>query len=147
MKIEDQVVSLELAKQMKEAGFPQNSLWWWVEGLRLDKDSDNYSSFSEVKDSKQEGRALFVRKSKKYGGILLDTEKERISTSAYTVAELGEILIPIKFCVPISYKLFGKWICSYLHIEERREVYKQKAKTEADARAQMALYIKKEGLI
>lgn len=29
MTIEQQVVSLELAKQLKEAGYPQESLFWW----------------------------------------------------------------------------------------------------------------------
>ncbi len=33
MKLEEQVVSLELSKQLKEAGYPQQGLWWWyVEG-------------------------------------------------------------------------------------------------------------------
>ena len=32
MKIENQVVSLELAKKLKEAGYPQEGVWWWVDG-------------------------------------------------------------------------------------------------------------------
>ena len=31
MALEQQVVSLELAKEMKELGFKQDSLWWWGE--------------------------------------------------------------------------------------------------------------------
>lgn len=30
MKIEDQLVSLELAQEMKELGFPQESIWYWI---------------------------------------------------------------------------------------------------------------------
>lgn len=30
MKLENQVVSLNLSKQLKEAGYPQEGLWWWV---------------------------------------------------------------------------------------------------------------------
>jgi len=29
MQLEQQVVSLELSKQLKEAGYPQEGLWWW----------------------------------------------------------------------------------------------------------------------
>ena len=29
MKLESQVVNLELSKQLKEAGYPQEGLWWW----------------------------------------------------------------------------------------------------------------------
>ena len=29
MKLEDQVVSLELSKQLKASGFKQEGLWWW----------------------------------------------------------------------------------------------------------------------
>ena len=31
MEIEKQVVSLELAKKLKELGYPQKGLWWWRE--------------------------------------------------------------------------------------------------------------------
>ncbi len=29
MKLENQVVSLELSKELKEAGYKQEGLWWW----------------------------------------------------------------------------------------------------------------------
>ena len=31
MKIENQVVSLELAKELKDAGYPQEGVWWWCQ--------------------------------------------------------------------------------------------------------------------
>lgn len=35
MKLEDQVVSLDLVKQLKEAGYPQDGLWWWVDKILI----------------------------------------------------------------------------------------------------------------
>lgn len=32
MKLEEQVVSLELAKKLKKLGVPQDSLWYWING-------------------------------------------------------------------------------------------------------------------
>lgn len=66
MKLEDQVVSLELAKKMKELGFEQESLcyWWKFSGWEI-----CYKSSSNV------------------------NKKERYVYSAYTVAELIEIAI------------------------------------------------------
>ena len=31
MKLEDQVASLELSRKLKEAGYPQEGLFWWVD--------------------------------------------------------------------------------------------------------------------
>lgn len=31
MKFEDQQVNLELSKELKEAGYVQEGLWWWVD--------------------------------------------------------------------------------------------------------------------
>ena len=65
MNLEKQVVSLELAKKMKELGFKQESLWWW---RKLFNDSYKIQSDHDlIKDI----------------GVYF---------SAYTVAELGEML-------------------------------------------------------
>ncbi|KKM76041.1 hypothetical protein LCGC14_1384210, partial [marine sediment metagenome] len=41
MKLESQLVSLELAKQLKEAGYKQKGLWWWVDNeLTKDREED-----------------------------------------------------------------------------------------------------------
>ena len=42
MKLENQVVSLSLSKQLKEAGYPQEGLFWWAKfnwKLKFIKDS------------------------------------------------------------------------------------------------------------
>ena len=73
MKIENQVVSLELAKQLKELGFKQDSCfeWIWQDG----------------------GQAYKLRPERK--GFNLIDGKQNDCYSAYTVAELGEML-PLK---------------------------------------------------
>ena len=38
MNIEDQVVSLELAKELKEAGYPQEGIWWWTQNSIIRED-------------------------------------------------------------------------------------------------------------
>lgn len=111
MKIENQVVSLELSKKIKELGVKQDSLFsWWC---------DSYA-FSE-----------------KSRWMILDSKTERQGIvngiSAFTVAELGELL-PEGFNSS-RYEENG-WLCQASlggkYFEE---------KTEADARAKMLIYL------
>jgi len=71
MELEKQVVSLELAKKLKELGFEQESYFWWQ--LHNDKEYHLRDSESATGDE-----ATF------------SLHKEWCS--AYTVAELGEML-------------------------------------------------------
>ncbi len=64
MKLEDQVCSLELAKKLKELGVKQNSLFRWVK-------------------SELNGKPIIVR----------NRHYRKTLAFAYSVAELGEILI------------------------------------------------------
>lgn len=51
MKLSEQVVSLELAKKLKELGYPQESLWYWNsngEIRRVDGFFDDDSKFIAV---------------------------------------------------------------------------------------------------
>jgi len=70
MNIEKQVVSLELAKKMKELGFPQESLFWWQ------LEASDFAPNHEKVVLKEHRNKIFV------------------SHPAYTVAELSEILPP-----------------------------------------------------
>lgn len=146
MKLEDQVVSLELAKKMKELGFPQHSSFYWQRSWHDKPYKFNPGGSWETAD--QDGRI-----------------------SAYTVAELGDLLpdyIPnlgnlfISFAktdhtnlekhekpwvnisfwywsVPKNYKAGQelKWETHHL----------VQAESEADARAQMLIYLKENGLL
>ncbi len=76
MILEKQVVSLELSKKMKELGFPQESLFYWVYTDAPLKDGSRNKILlgSDLGESHWE-----------LGG-------EQDTYSAYTVAELGEFL-------------------------------------------------------
>jgi hypothetical protein len=74
MKLEDQVVSLELAKKLKELGVKQESLFSWFK--------EDYS----------EKTRLSARES--YEESMIMAENWSRISSAYTVAELGEMLPP-----------------------------------------------------
>lgn len=117
MKLEDQVCSLELSKQLKELGFEQESLFWWVAGIvyptkRLDW---------HLEDDKE---------------YAMKWEKQ---CSAYTVAELGEIY-------PDRYLVIKKG--SRFQAREAGKIIPiASAKTEANARAKMLIYLKENKLI
>lgn len=120
MKLEDQVVSLELAQEMKEHGANQHSLWYWT-----------WSEWN--------GKTEWVLISRDESIRI-----KKIRYSAYTVAELGEMLPAVfDFDELICDKeLNGDWNVAYSWDYER--VCMETAKTEADARAKMWLHLKKE---
>ena len=134
MKLENQVVSLELAKKLKELGVEQDSLFYWCYEYRLD--GKKYS------DKRAD---LTYNKYNELTNTISYSKKEHIS--AYTVAELGEML-------PLGYyttRLFTddnkkeEWIAILLPNSE----YKGtgfRADTEADARAKMLIYLKENKL-
>lgn len=100
MDLEEQCVSLHLAKYMKELGFNQQSLWHWV-----------YSALSDE----------WIIELNPYAAVLLET-----SCAAYTVAELGQVLKDY----------WGSF-----------NVVNMSNKSEADARAKLSIWLKKEALI
>jgi len=119
MKLENQVVSLELAKKLKELGVKQESLFWWVE--------------------KEEGQMLEYEPS-----IVCERD-----CSAYTVAELGEIL-------PVSFSSWREDVDRYICEDEIDLIgdyeaggiwHSKEAKTEADSRAKMIIYLLENKLI
>jgi len=113
MKLSDQVVSLELAKTLKELGVKQNAYWSWYENgdnADLLHNSEGYRSF------------------------------ENKTFDAYTVAELGELLInggqnffPY-YCDQTNEKCFvHNWSDSYPDYVL--------SKKESDCRAKMLIYL------
>ena len=132
MKIEEQVVSLELAKELKELGYPQNGYWWraWTK-------AEKYILVDEVWKNApiiEQGRLI----------------------AAPTVAELGEILpfylVDIgELTIKKNYrrdKLTG-WNCRYEKtINENKESLPVICgDTLANAMAKMLIYLIKENLI
>lgn len=127
MKKEDQGVSLELAREMKELGAPQDSVWYWIQkGEYIDDWSEAFLASKKERDPRY--------------APTLDGD-----CSTYTVAELGEML-------PTDYSTskFIKggitiWCCR--NSECSLDFYYRFADTEADARAKMWIFLKRKGLI
>ena len=124
MKLEHQIVSLELANKLKELGVKQESLFYWYESNHSIVASDIGKLFWYVtyKDD-----------------TALRNEKR---VSAFTVAELGEML-------PDFYETYRNgnpdigWSCRE---KAMSEIYTF-GKTEADARAKMLIYLLENKLI
>jgi hypothetical protein len=132
MKLEEQVVSLELAKKLKEMGVKQESYFGW----------DEFGNLNDIYYyDKYPGHYFF---------------------SAFTVAELGEMLPPgINIDVGMEFNTwqFGTnpktWCCQYR--ETRLTIRENCARrtfpinpfdgTEADARAKMLIHLIEKGII
>ena len=112
MKLENQVVSLELAKKMKSLGFEQESTWYWCQ--------DQIDGWERP-------------------FLLQGHGMHKEYYSAYTVAELGEML-PDWF---YSEKNQGSWLG--LHAISPCKLYK--ADTEANVRTKILIHLKENNLI
>lgn len=138
MKLENQVISLEHAKKLKALGVKQESLWWWEEDLECD-----YVDYR------------LIYKTKLY-------YKNRDIYSAYTVAELGELLPDkiIKDHIWINGKVMEKDRRYFLNSGKRgkehhikyipdagREFKHLFSYTEASARAKMLIYLLENKLV
>ncbi len=128
MKLEEQICTIELAKQLKRLGARQDSLFYYYD-LTYDGIQLHYKigKWNEPFPPAQ----------------ITGAEKELVS--AFTTAELGEMLPEI---APInsssdwwSSRENGEWKCQY------RYNILQKANTEANARAKMLIYLIEAGLI
>lgn len=116
MKLEQQVVSLEIAKRLKELGVKQESLFWW-----------EYNGSFEYKVI--------------YGRRLEDEKKSGRYISAFTVAELGEMLREEESELPTYLSSTHEWVAVY------ETTLIGGAETEADARGKMFIYLLENKLI
>ena len=127
MKLENQVVSLELAKKLKELGVEQESLFYW---------HDNEIKTVTAVAYPPSGKEFYFD-----GGSFENNLS--VVYSAYTVAELGEMLprsgIEYHKCVDVS----GGWSCG----QSFPSMVIKKDDKEADARAKMLIYLKENNLI
>ncbi|HSX79584.1 MAG TPA: hypothetical protein VLQ80_13560, partial [Candidatus Saccharimonadia bacterium] len=127
--LEQQVCSRELAKRLEELGVRQESVFWWVD-----------------------------RKFTYTGGLAVHAQRKG-SIAAFTVAELGEMLpdeltIPSKTGKPQTHWLrFGRYRvvanrfwCAYPGGTARTNL-EERAHTEADARAQLLIYLLEHHLL
>lgn len=131
MTLEQQVCSLELAKKLKELGVKQESLFYWV----TTKPTDIKPTTIEW-----EGDIEWIRENISHTYI---TEQ----VSAFTVAELGEILSRNN---DLRYYFNHVWQQdkqSWIVMDVCLDNYYEYASTEADARAKMLIYLIKNKLI
>jgi len=127
MELKDQVVSLELAKKMKELGFEQDiSQFVWV----ADSNTKKYKIIGNSAGEFCRWRTNFIA----CGG----DDKDYGWYSAYTVAELGEMLKRHKNYMPKYYDY--KWRCAIKDVSFSED-------TEADVRAKMLIYLKENNLL
>jgi hypothetical protein len=129
MELEKQVVSLDLAKKLKELGVSQNAYWTWY------TNGDN---------------AHLMHNPEGYRGF------ENKSFDAFTVAELGEMLPQILKIKGITYQLFAsvamdkQWFVVYANeqdYEDNAPFPIKMTHNEADARAKMLIYLLENNLI
>lgn len=125
MKLEQQVVSLELAKKLKELGVPQESHFYWsetVSGSGHPSDAFTYQGNHKLVDHHN-----------------LRNRGQEIA-SAFTVAELGEML-PKWF---VSEKLKDGWMAKDDMAEPG---WNCTSLTEADARAKLLVHLLEHKII
>lgn len=122
--LEHQVISLELAKQLKELGVPQDSLFWW--------------KYIEV--NLRPEWTLVSEKPKDYG--------EEYLFSAFTVAELGSLIAEKTKSYRWITTFHPRGNREVVRISDSYAArWKGEGETEADARAKMLIYLLKNGLI
>lgn len=138
------VTSLELSKQLKEAGIPQESEWYWTNINREDWELVQKEVLMTVVTGGEGWTYLEEGLSK--GNVF----------SAFHLGELGEMLPSEIVTDDATFKLeeykFGTdtyTVCynspiGYFSNGEEQAFFTD---TEAEARGRMVLYLKKEGLI
>jgi hypothetical protein len=125
MKLEQQVVSLELSKKLKELGVKKESLWWWREYV-ISKGAD---VIAWGEDSEDDGKVKLY--------------------SAFTVAELGEMLPAkiyidgVKYALRFKKNRENKWYLKYWR--KKSTLCDYKADTEANARAKALIWLIENG--
>lgn len=131
MPLEKQVVSLELAKELKELGYPQESLFYW-----------HYSYNPTTK-----------RKNKPYLLFYPEIKGNETNISAPTVAELGIALPYFLFYNNKNLRLStiklrdDNWYSFYSEENSKYCEFCETESTEADCKAKMLIHLLKEKLI
>jgi len=142
MQLEDQVVSLALAKRLKELSVKQDSLFWWRKNSMASEPGVYYIPDREMMN------------------LAVLSGKLELECAAFTVAELGEMLprrLPweskdLFLIVYLEIYPLGTrkgWLVNY--VAERDGItyspYAEEAATEADARAKLLISLIEKKLI
>ena len=129
MELSKQVCSLELSKQLKENGYPQEGLWRWS--------NYHYCWDDHIEGWYQWRGTKYPCIREKASEVCDEPPKDYFEIVAPTVAELGE---RFDFTFHQYKAKRNKYVC--LCGDAREE-----ANTEADCRAKMWLYLKKQGVL
>lgn len=141
MELEKQVTSLGLSKKLKELGVKQESMFFH---FATEIEEDGLAWWNVLGKEPRKGKKV-----RQY----LDSVGRCSSCSAFTVAELGEMLPPeVTIENEPSWLVTGKgisfvWGVGYRKINEFGMTHRQDANTEADARAKMLIYLLENKLI
>lgn len=134
MKLENQVVSLELSKKLKGIGVEQKSYFYWYE-IKKERweiwDPIHLMQVWEDKSTCRDGKPL-------------------TSISAFTIAELGEMLPHLIFFDNYCYyleinKIIDSWEILYVGINDSLHISKDI--NQANAYARMLIYLIENKLI
>lgn len=134
MKLEDQVVDLDLSKKIAELGVPQNSLFYWI------KDFDFGQGWSLM------GEGYFYGMNYDAGCFkMCDYYRERYELySAFTASELGELLpTAIDGKSIFTDRFHDLWLVGYADIYEDDVPFMP---NEVDARAMLLIHLLQNGL-
>lgn len=134
MKLEDQVCSLELAKRLKELGVKQESAFFWT----LDKRTKKIWLWQAAEELQR-----------------MEPERWEIIASAFTVAELGEMLPQqIEMKAPFYkgrltiWAIGSGWQAAYNH--EGRQTYEigtDSEKNVANVLSKMLIHLIEKGIV
>lgn len=130
MKLEQQVCSIEQAKRLKELGVNQESLFY-------------YNTYWIDKHNPEKPEIQYEPSGKK---IISETFTNLQFTSAFTVAELGEML---PWDIVIARNIDKQWHITFqAHGRTEKEMHVVASQDlEADARAKMLIYLLESKLI
>ena len=122
MELKNQVVSLVPSQEMAKEGATQDSIWYWT-----------WAEWNEETEWVLIAQARIAK-------------LKREHFSAHTVAEMGEMLKPYAEALPVwnKYKMGAEWFSDIYSVKGYCQINERK---EADARAKVWLYLKREGLI
>jgi hypothetical protein len=127
MKLEKQVCSFELARKLKQLGVKQRSLFYWMSFRNESSPKEQWKNVYEFILNEEEKKEHRERR----------FLKDKISHSAFTVAELGEML---PWFWDSGKRMTRDYMCRVFEIDTD-VCHHAFAETEANARAKMLIYL------
>lgn len=153
MKLEDQVVSLELAKKMKFFGFDQESqfIWYRPKALEIPFELSLRGHQIHPKNKKNEFIDFYEAYTVAELGDMFPArgEEEWLSTNIGFNYEKRRKEYVCEFCSFMSEDDYEstKDVDPFNFLQQNDNTIHVSAETEADARAKMLIHLKEEGLI